>query len=178
MNRDTRLLVCIPHWQPSIHKTNTQMRVDILERVKERIKQAPHHFYMHSWIIQDAETEAMRSGYCGTAMCIGGWGMLEMGMSEENLYRRTRNTSDPSEVIDAYAMSQALGLPNTKLFYVDEWPVDLNIAYENAENSNNPDLALLADIACQAIDSYIETNGWPEGYDDDPGDYYDREPNW
>jgi hypothetical protein len=154
------------------------MRTDILEQVKARIRQAPNNFFMHSWVVPDAVEGKIDGGYCGTTMCIGGWGMFELGMSHEELYQRTCDTADPQELITGYDMMDSLGLPNTRLFYIYEWPAEFRDMYEDAEDEENPDLNLLSEIACNAIDSYIETNGWPDGFDDDEPDYWNREPNW
>lgn len=117
------------------------MNIELLQRVKEQILAEPRRFSMSSWKFTALDDEGFP---CGTAHCIGGW----IGAFND--------TNPPDPVNKAAVFRAVAGLPNTRLFFEDDWPEDLKDEYE--KNWSCPDLR--AKVAAKAIDSYIETNGW------------------
>lgn len=117
------------------------MNTELLLQVKEKILQEPENFGMRCW---DGENSLGEK--CGTAHCIGGWGMFLLGCpcnwSIEQL-RKAFNVPDGTGI--------------DRLFVVDRWPQQFREAYDAARE--NKDLRVCAKIAAKRIDHFIATEG-------------------
>ena len=122
------------------------MRVDILEKVKARILAEPEHFHMANWAIEVSE-DNLGEPWCGTTFCIGGQAAVAMG--------RNPFYGMPWE---PRAYRDLLEMENGNLFFSALWPSRFEIRYNTL--SSNKDHVGLAQLACEVIDDYIETNGW------------------
>lgn len=137
------------------------MNKELFEKIKERILAQPEHFHMSSFI--DSEDDEYGSAEellkeidisdmkCGTTACIAGWACL-------------LTNSDPREVTESgfeVVAMRVLDIPNDRLFYTDEWPESKYDEFYWTESAQDK-----ARIACEVIDSYIETDGWTKEKDE------------
>lgn len=132
--------------------------IALLQRVKQRILAEPDKFDMYEWYCSidgeydwsanlDPFFQTLRSAQpgepCGTTACIAGWVLLESGV---------QSIKNVRVIEDAAAVE--LGVYNKyrtePLFYVSEWPNDLQKEYKQTKSPQ---------VAAQAIDRWIAGNG-------------------
>ncbi len=142
------------------------MNIDLLLKVRAAILAEPAQFIMASWFAKGSvyhHDEDPESSYdrttdiprgtipnCGTAACIAGWtcaianGRLP---AEQRLF---------SSGVD-FVAEAALGIDQERgalLFYVREWPYDMQQAWLAATT-----LEARAQVAAARIDKFVETGG-------------------
>lgn len=136
--------------------------IKILELVKVHMRAEPRRLNMKDWILrrysctpdvtQFVSSGALPSGFefppCGTVGCIAGWICILSGKDESLL-----NT-----ISAPYRANEAMFLPTysaltDKLFYLDYWPLNYRLDYEQAETPEER-----VEATCARIDYFIEND--------------------
>lgn len=127
------------------------MNIKLLNKVKKAILKEPRAFHMSSWH-ETWEEGDREDGWCGTSHCIGGWAQVLSGKKKGHVHS--------SESFAYY--QELLQLPDLNLLIHDLWPRPLHKRYENAVSEEDWDAA--ANVAAEAIDSYIQHHSNPPKY--------------
>lgn len=111
------------------------VNVELFQRVKEKILQAPEQFDMGGWgwPQDDAAPE------CGTVCCIGGWAMLLAYPDDKTLQLDlARGNFTYNNILDPLKVRvPALGEPSgcaSRIFYTNNWPTDFRRRYVYAQS--------------------------------------------
>lgn len=142
------------------------MNIERLQAVKAAILKEPRNALMEEFHARPANTiggfripgstgsyNSAHDASCGTAHCIAGWAVAIFG---DSMYEQG------IAFVDDYAC-ELLEIEHGTLgcwpglFYLDEWPDDLYDRYMESRTDQERAEAMAA-----AIDSYIETGGWPK----------------
>ncbi len=145
------------------------MNIELLEKVKERIRNEPTHFDMADWFRNNPDNMRARAqdgfGGCGTAACIAGWCCIAAHKGNEK---------DLGDIINAlilgagngsaeYRATQLLDITPGQahcLFYSNKWPNPFYREYTEAQTgcptTGRRDFARQAEITCRRIDFFIK----------------------
>jgi hypothetical protein len=120
------------------------MNIEELERLKARLRSLPElepdEYIKHLLMTNVFTTITRHNGeHCGTVGCIAGEYLLMNELAGRSLRQ----------------VAMLLQLPNEWLFFIVYWPGDLQRAYLRART-----LTQQREIMCQAIDRYIQTEGF------------------
>lgn len=120
--------------------------VHLLRIAQEKIREEPRRLDMGAWLQDPSETDVRDNPPpCGAVGCIAGWVWVANGGTMENF-------PFSLEVRDLLG----LDLPQeNRLFFTDEWPEDLEEAYNEAK----PGSIERAEITCERIDRFIASEG-------------------
>ena len=137
------------------------MNIELLNKVKEHILKVPEVFDMEFYEAAIGEDDygddifpSTEEEVCNTAHCICGWAAFVD--TKKSFYKALKDAGFQKWEESMYG-KKLLDLPNTNLFHVNEWPHYLSDRYlESTDNATD------AQIAAEAIDSYIATNGWED----------------
>ena len=127
-----------------------KMNIALLRKVQKEILARPDQFNMDGWFKQSA-SNGFRAGGCGTAGCIGGWGLaLTLRPKTKRLDRL-----NPVQNIETFRDLFGLTLEQAeRLFYEDEWPLEFKWF-----ELYRPDNLTAARLASKRIDHFIKTKG-------------------
>jgi aspartyl/asparaginyl-tRNA synthetase len=122
------------------------MNTELLQKIKQKIIENPSHLDMNTWS-------------CGTTACIAGWA----GKLSNIKFPDVLEPLSSSKFIAQYScepMEMGIRLLDLtyaqayRLFFVNNWPIELREAYDNAKSSNCKIKA-----TCKRIDKFIESDG-------------------
>lgn len=135
------------------------MNVTLLQQVKKVVLAEPRRLDMDVWM-DNRIHGAMKNPRCGTIGCIAGWATVLAVPSKESYSKRADAASRQEEETkeDTQLCGQkALGLTNSqadRLFYVEDWPTELQEAYDAATTA-----AARAKVTAARIDLFVESEG-------------------
>lgn len=119
------------------------MKIELLEKIKDRITVEPHRFDMGLYFSDD-------SNLCGTTACIAGWAIILAKPDAAN------GDHDPLSLWEQEAGREVLGISEvqaSRLFYECSWPKQFKLSGLTMYQASD------AKIACARIDHFIATNG-------------------
>ncbi len=116
---------------------NSQLNIDLLEKVKQKIAENPYNF-------------AMQDFKCGTTCCIGGWAVV--------LSNRYNGVTDDEDLYFhwAHEARKVLNINRSQsdqLFHLQYWPDKFRVEYNEGSRTQK------AQTTCDRIDFFIK-----EGY--------------
>jgi hypothetical protein len=128
------------------------MNIELLLKVKAHILEEPNRLNMRSWLLRVGgvyanwvfDKEIRHFGNCGTTACIAGWAAI---LGEPKKRVTIMDAEDCAiELLDIRDDDAE------KLFFVDDWPRDLRVAWQNTKPNA---FAARARIAAKRIDRFI-----------------------
>lgn len=143
------------------------MNVRKMRQIGKDILSEPRRFNMDQWAANirdrnDAEIinhSLLAIPPCGTALCFcGAWAVRYGGFKPKRL---VYDSSDENGNPISYLAELDLDLPNHRLFFMDEWPEELQ-----PNSRMKPGTQKYAEyFVNKVLESYISTNGWSDVYD-------------
>lgn len=127
----------------------SDINVDLLRRVKEKILAEPDQFVMHSffYIYNEAGVAAPN---CGTAACIGGWAISLSTSRKPSECASERYLSLEDSGTRAAKLLGLDGDEADRLFRTRSWPWPFWSMFENAKTMKEK-----AQVAANRIDHFI-----------------------
>lgn len=141
------------------------MKVDEIRQIGQEILNEPREFNMSAWVlIMKTRLNAYMYNHsvehlppCGTAMCFAGeWAKKYLANGDPETLLRKYCESDYLGVEEK--CREALSLPNSRLFYESQWPLEFK--FKIIDNLKYGTREYAEFFVKTVLEDYINTNGW------------------